>query len=48
MIHEHRFQPCMYRHEDPNTYGKYNVGLMAFKRDDIGLAVLRVVDRTQH
>ena len=41
MIHEHRFQQCMYRHEDPNNYGKYNVGLMLFRRDDIGLDVLK-------
>ncbi len=40
MIHEHRFQPSMYRHEDPNNYGKYNVGLMSFKRDKTGLEVL--------
>ena len=40
MIHEHRFQESMYRHEDPNNYGKYNVGLMAFKRDTVGLEVL--------
>ena len=41
MIHEHRFQASMFRREDPNKYGKYNVGLMSFRRDEVGLAVLK-------
>jgi glycosyltransferase involved in cell wall biosynthesis len=38
LIHEHRFSPSQKHLE---VYGKYNVGLLCFRRDDRGLEVLR-------
>jgi len=38
LIHEHRFSP---RHRHRIIYGKYNVGLLCFRNDDRGLAVLK-------
>jgi glycosyltransferase involved in cell wall biosynthesis len=38
LIHEHRFSP---RHSHRIIYGKYNVGLLCFRNDEKGLAVLK-------
>ncbi len=40
LIHEHRFQRSMFDDYNPYIFGRFNVGLMSFRRDIRGLKVL--------